>query len=84
MIEILYPSAFYDINSGKKMSKPANNEGTLSSTLSLKILILEPNQREMDIFIFQASDSKIKGNSEKKFILKKNPSHVNRKVQELA
>lgn len=70
--EILYPSAFYDINSGKKMSKPANTKDFVSTLVS-ENSILEPIRGKW-YFYFPSSDSKIK--EQRKKILKKNPSHV--------
>ena len=70
--EILYPSAFYDINSGKKMSKTANTKDSVSTLVS-ENSILEPIRGKW-YFYFPSSDSKIK--EQRKKILKKNPSHV--------
>ena len=67
-IEILYPSAFYDINSGKKMSKPANTKDFVSTLVS-ENSILEPIRGKW-YFYFPSSDSKIK--EQRKKILKKN------------
>ncbi|MFQ7082734.1 hypothetical protein [Sellimonas intestinalis] len=65
--EILYPSAFYDINSGKKMSKPANTKDFVSTLVS-ENSILEPIRGKW-YFYFPSSDSKIK--EQRKKILKK-------------
>ncbi|MCI7180195.1 helix-turn-helix transcriptional regulator [Dorea sp. YH-dor228] len=70
--EILYPAIFYDINSGKKVSKPANTKDSTSSLVS-KNSILEPIRGKW-YFYFPSSDSEIKNQREK--TLKKNPNHV--------
>lgn len=70
--EILYPAIFYDINSGKKVSKPANTKDSTSSSVS-KNSILEPIRGKW-YFYFPSSDSEIKNQREK--TLKKNPNHV--------
>lgn len=55
--EILYPSAFYDINSGKGMSKPANPHIS-SNSLASENSILEPVKGKW-YFYFPSSDSVI-------------------------
>lgn len=70
--EILYPSAFYDINSGKRASKSTNTKTTASSLVS-ENANLEPIRGKW-YFYFPSSDSDIKKSREKP--LKKDSNHV--------
>lgn len=70
--EILYPSIFFDINSGKKVSKPVNMKDT-DSFLASGNSTLEPVSGKW-YFYFPSSDSVIKEHRRK--TLKKDPSHV--------
>ena len=70
--EILYPSAFYDINSGKKVSKPEKVKNS-SNTLSSGNSSLKPVCGKW-YFYFPSSDSAIK--EQRKKTLKKDPAHL--------
>lgn len=70
--EILYPSAFYDINRGKKMSKSANSKDS-ARFLASENSILKPVRGKW-YFYFPSNDSVIK--KQRKKTLKKNPSHT--------
>lgn len=70
--EILYPSAFYDINNGKKMSKSANTKDSINTLVS-ENPILEPIRGKW-YFYFPSSDSTIKEHRKKN--LEKNQIHI--------
>lgn len=70
--EILYPSAFFDINSGKAASKTPNTKSP-SRSLSTEDSILKPVSGKW-YFYFPSSDSTIK--KQRKKTIKKDPNHV--------
>ena len=70
--EILYPSAFYAMNNGKKVSKSANTKDSVSTFVS-ENSILEPIRGKW-YFYFPSSDSTIK--EQRKKTLEKSQNHI--------